>query len=483
MIEKAFNPEDFKTAGYELVNLLSDYLSNTQQNPESMLVSAHQTPEQQREKWKNYESKHLNEYFKEFLQDSIHVHHPHYMGHQISPTAPVAALASMMSDFLNNGMGIYEMGQAAVAMEHLVVQRLAHKMGFDDKADGFLTSGGTLANLTALLAARRKQAKDDVWQLGQQSQLALMVSEQAHYCVERAAKIMGWGAEGIIKIPVDEQFCMRTDLLQTYYEQAVAQGKEVIAVVGSACSTATGSYDDLQAIAHFCAQNELWFHVDGAHGASAVFSDKHRHKAQGIQQADSVVMDFHKTLLVPALATALVFKEGNDSYNTFAQNAHYLWNNDEEQEWFNFAKRTFETTKFPMGFKIFTVWNHYGDALLEEMIDKVYGLGDTFAQILGQHPAFELAVKPACNIVCFRYINTQENLDVVNQAIRQKVLTEGKFYIVQTLLNGKTYLRVTLANPATTAQDLDELLEYIDQIAQQLNMHGKAQPLIDNNAV
>jgi L-2,4-diaminobutyrate decarboxylase len=482
MIEKAFNPDDFKTAGYELVNLLSDYLSSTQQAPDSMLVSAHQTPAQQREKWKNYASKDLSEYFKEFLQDSIHVHHPHYMGHQISPTAPIAALASMMSDFLNNGMGIYEMGQASVAMEHLVVQRLARKMGFDDQADGFLTSGGTLANLTALLAARRKQAKADVWQLGQQSQLALMVSEQAHYCVERAVKIMGWGAEGIIKIPVDEQFCMCTDLLQTYYDQALAQGKEVIAVVGSACSTATGSYDDLQAIAHFCAQSELWFHVDGAHGASAVFSDKHRHKVQGIQLADSVVMDFHKTLLVPALATALVFKEGNDSYNTFAQNAHYLWNNDEEQEWFNFAKRTFETTKFPMGFKIFTVWNHYGDALLEEMIDTIYGLGDTFAQILEQHPAFELAVKPACNIVCFRYINTQENLDAINQAIRQRVLIEGKFYIVQTLLNGETYLRVTLANPATTAQDLEELLEYIDQIAQYLDSRNKATSLMDDSA-
>lgn len=478
MIEKAFNPEAFKTAAYELVDLLSDYLTTTQQHPDDMLVTQYQTPEKQREKWKNYEvSNDLTGYFKEFLQDAIHVHHPRYMGHQMSPTVPVAALAAFMGDFVNNGMGIYEMGQSSVAMEHLVVQRLAKKMGFDSKADGFLTSGGTLANLTALLAARRKQAKEDVWQLGQQSQLALMVSEQAHYCIERAVKIMGWGNEGIIKIPVDEHFRMRTDLLPSYYEQALAQGKEVIAVVGSACSTATGSYDNLEAIADFCEKHKVWFHADGAHGASAVFSSKHHHKVQGLNRADSVVMDFHKTLLVPALATALVFKEGNDSYSTFAQNAHYLWNNDEEQEWFNFAKRTFETTKFPMGFKVFTMWNYYGDELLEEMIDKTYGLGDTFAQILEQHPAFELAIKPECNIVCFRYTNAQVNLDAINQFIRQRVLTEGKFYIVQTLLNGNTYLRVTLANPATTAQDLEDLLEYIDQIAQDYDLQADKAPL------
>ncbi|WP_299453048.1 pyridoxal-dependent decarboxylase [uncultured Microscilla sp.] len=467
MIEKAFNPEDFKATGYELIDTLSEYLATTQQNPDKLLVNDYQTPEKQREKWENYDfANGLSEYFKEFLRDSIHIHHPRYMGHQISTTAPIAALAAMMSDFLNNGMGIYEMGQSSVAMEHLVVQRLTQKMGFDDKAGGFLTSGGTLANLTALLAARRKQATANVWQEGNQQPLALMVSEQAHYCVERAVKIMGWGDAGIIKIPVDEQFCLRTDLLQSYYEQAIAQGKEVVAVVGSACSTATGSYDNLEAIADFCGQHNVWFHVDGAHGASAVFSDKHRHKVQGINRADSVVMDFHKTLLVPALATGLVFKDVNDSYNTFAQNAHYLWNDDEEQEWFNFAKRTFETTKFPMGFKIFTVWSYYGDALLEEMIDTIYDLGDTFAQLLQQHPSFELATPPACNIVCFRYTATQEDLSKINSLIRQQVLAEGKFYIVQALLNGETYLRVTLANPATTAQDLEDLLEHIVQIAQ-----------------
>lgn len=467
MIQKAFNPDNFKATGYELINILSEYLTTTQKNPNELPVNDWQTPEQQRDKWQKYDfADGLSGYFKEYLNDSIHLHHPRYMGHQITTPVPVAALAALMSDFLNNGMGVYEMGQASVAMEHLVMQRLAKKMGFDEKADGFLTSGGTLANLTALLAARRKKASTDVWRTGNGKQLALMVSEQAHYCIERAVRIMGWGDAGIIKVPVDEHFCMRTDLLESYHKQALDEGKEVIAVVGSACSTATGSYDDLEAIADFCQQYEVWFHIDGAHGASAVFSDKHRHKTQGLNKADSVVMDFHKTLLVPALATGLVFKEANDSYSTFAQNAHYLWSDDKEQEWFNLAKRTFETTKFPMGFKIFTVWNYYGDELLEEMIDTIYGLGAEFAQLVRQNPAFELAADPSCNIVCFRYTNASEDLNELNSFIRQTIVEEGKFYIVKTLLNGDTYLRVTLANPATTTSYLAELLEYVEEIAQ-----------------
>lgn len=467
MIQKALDSDNFRKTGHELVNLLADYLTEVRQNPDDMPVNKWQAPDQQRDKWQTYQinDHDLPGYFQEYLQDSIHLHHPKYMGHQITTPAPISALAALVSDLLNNGMGIYEMGQPSVAMEHLVVQRLAKKMGFGESADGFLTSGGTLANLTALLAARRKKASDNVWQIGNQKQLALLVSEQAHYCIERAVRIMGWGDAGVIKVPVDQHFRMRTDLLEDYYQNALKEGKEVIAVVGSACSTATGTYDNLEAIADFCQAFDLWFHVDGAHGASAIFSQKHQHKVKAIHRADSVIMDFHKTLLVPALATAVIFKDTNDSYNTFAQNAHYLWSNDDTKEWYNFAKRTFETTKFPMGFKVFTVWNYYGDELLEEMIETIFGLGEAFAQLILQNPAFELATNPACNIVCFRYVDTPENVNELNNAIRQIILEEGKFYIVKTLLNGDTYLRVTLANPETSTTDLQQLLEYVENIA------------------
>ena len=250
LIKQTYDSEAFRQTGHQLIDLLADYLAqNTEGQPMKVLPWQETT-----EALKNWESD-LHQspkdavisLFQKTLDESIHVHHPNYMGHQISPAAPMAALAGLLSDFLNNGMGVYEMGVVGSTLDRVVIRSVADQMGLGPNADGVLTSGGTLANMTALLTARSLKASDPVWKTGTSKQLALMVSEQAHYCVDRAARIMGWGTEGIIKIPSNAEYQMRTDLLESYLEDARAKGIEVIAVVGSACSTSTGSFDDLNA--------------------------------------------------------------------------------------------------------------------------------------------------------------------------------------------------------------------------------------------
>jgi L-2,4-diaminobutyrate decarboxylase len=292
-----------------------------------------------------------------------------------------------------------------------------------------------------------------------------MVSEQAHYCVDRAARIMGWGEEGIIKVPVNERYQMRTELLESYYEKAKTAGRQVIAVVGSACTTSTGSFDDLETIRQFCEEHQLWFHIDGAHGAAAVFSPKYKKLVKGLERADSVVMDFHKMLLTPSITTALVFKKEEDSYRTFAQKAQYLWEAEEDREWFNLAKRTFECTKLMLSLKVYAILKTYGTQLWEEYVTKVIDTGRRFGQLVEAHPYFELATAPECNIVCFRYVpkgvQDLEALNQLNENIRQQLLEEGRFYIVKTNLGGVLWLRCTFTNPFTTEQDLKSLLRSI----------------------
>jgi len=151
----------------------------------------------------------------------------------------------MLSSFLNNGSAVYEMGMTSNVLEKIVTENLAQKLGYEKDASGFITSGGSLGNLTALLAARA--CATDVWNAGYSSdeKLAVMVSGEAHYSIDRAVRIMGLGAEGIIKIPANEKFQMDTRLLNKYLEIAKAEGKKVFCIVGSACSTSTGSYDNL----------------------------------------------------------------------------------------------------------------------------------------------------------------------------------------------------------------------------------------------
>ena len=467
LLQKAYTPQYFREHGHALIDLLADYLEAVETRQEETAIP-YQTPEAALDFWQKDLEEPLADdptaLFQAVLNRSTRLHHPRTMGHQVPPPAPVAALAGLVSNVLNNGMAVYEMGMVANPMERVVTDLLAKRLGFGENANGLLTSGGTLANLTAMLAARAAKAPTAVWTEGASGDLAIMVSDEAHYCIDRAARIMGLGNKGIIKVPTDDAFKMRVDLLETYYHKAQLEGLTVIAIVGSCCSTSTGSHDDLLAIADFAESHNLWFHADGAHGGAAVFSKKYKPILRGIERADSVVIDFHKMLLTPALATALIFKRGEDSFHTFQQKAQYLWANTQE-DWYNSGKRTFECTKFMIALKIYTLLRLYGEAIFEANVDTLYDLGKAFGEMIQARPAFELALPPECNIVCFRIKGENEdtNWNLLNSTIRQKLIEKGRFYFVQTTLRESVYLRVSLMNPLTTPQDLTELLDTIEQ--------------------
>lgn len=469
-LQQAFSPESFRQNAHNLVDLLADYLEASH-NQTLTSVIPYQEPDEALAFWQaDYEQEKgdINDFFRKTIEKSTHLHHPRYMGHQVTPPLPITAMAGMLTNLLNNGMAVYEMGLVSNPLERILSEVLAKRIGFDKNASGLLTSGGTLANLTALLAARA--AKTDVWEEGNTQKLAVMVSEEAHYCIDRAARIMGMGSEGIIKVPTNDKLQIRTDLLEKYYQDAIEKGFKVICIIGSACSTSTGSYDNLEEIASFAQKYQLWFHTDGAHGGAVIFSEKYKHKVKGLEQADSVVIDWHKMLMTPALATALIFKRDEDAFKTFQQKAQYLWANQHSKDWFNSGKRTFECTKLMMSVKIYSILKAHGEQIFSENVDYLYDLGRTFAEMVKSRPNFELAVEPESNIVCFRLNNAiTKDLNELNSAIRKQLLEDGKFYIVQTSLRENVYLRVSLMNPLTTETDLNALLDEVENIGTQIS--------------
>lgn len=470
LLAQAYSPANFRALGHQLIDLLADHLEKAHAPGNQQLIN-YRDPEDELKFWQN-DFAHAGQegsalrFFEDILDHSIHLHHPHYIGHQVSVPAPINALAGMVSDILSNGTGVYEMGMASNALERVVTDFTAQKIGYPATASGFITSGGTLANLTALLAARAAKAPQQVWTRGHGEKLAIMVSEEAHYCVDRAARILGMGSEGIIKIPVDKQFKIRTDLLESYYQKAVADGLTPIALIGCAGSTATGSYDDLGTLADFCEKHHLWYHVDGAHGAAVAFSEKYKHLAAGMERADTIVLDYHKMLMAPALNTALLFKEGHRSYETFIQRAQYLWEAEQSPEWYHSGKRTFECTKLMLSIKVYATLRCYGASIFGKNVDQLYDQAQAFAQILHLAPDFELAVVPEANIVNFRYTGLpREQWDIKNGQIRQRLVESGSFYIVQTVINGERWLRSTVMNPFTNQQHFEKLLDNIRSIA------------------
>ncbi len=467
-LERAFDPKRFRRVGHELIDLLADHL-DAMQDGRSEKVIPYRTPAEELSFWQQdfRQQSSPGDFFRKVLEHSIDVHHPRCIGHQVSAPAFIGGLAGLLSDILNNGTGVYEMGMASNALERVLTEFVAQNIGYDESAAGFLTSGGTLANLTALLAARKAKAGTAVWEEGHSERLAVMVSEEAHYCVDRAARILGMGSDGIIKVPVDDHFRIRIDLLEQYKQQAERKGLKVISIIGCAGSTATGSYDDLSAMAEFSRTHNLWFHIDGAHGGGVIFSERYQHLAQGIQEADTVVIDFHKTLLTPALNTALIFKNGTDSYKTFEQRAQYLWDAQREPEWYHSGKRTFECTKLMLSIKVYAILTTYGPEIFGENIDRLYGLATSFADLIRNREDFELLIEPEGNIVNYRYVNAPlEKLDELNSKVRQHLMESGQFYIVQTLFDGQRYLRSAIMNPLTRESDLQALLDTIAQTAQ-----------------
>jgi L-2,4-diaminobutyrate decarboxylase len=214
-------------------------------------------------------------------------------------------------------------------------------------------------------------------------------------------------------------------------------------------------------------------HVDGAHGASVMFSKRYRHLLQGIDRADSMIMDFHKMLMTPKLVTAVVFRKAAYSYQTFSQKASYLWDKDEGKEWFNLARRTFELTKSFMSIKVFSLWKTFGTSLFEEYIDRQFDLAKTFAAILKEQPDFELLIdEPESNIVCYRYRETdwdETKTEQVNLKIRELVVMEGLYFIIQARVQDRLFLRSTLMNPKSGKEELMGLLSKIRAIAAALS--------------
>ena len=473
-IPSPFDPEEFRKEGHKLVDTLSDYLKKALSGSD-MPVLPWNDPDKLAEMFSfesgGGEKEPFDAFIKRIIDESIHIHHPHYIGHQVTSPLPVTVLAQFCTTLLNNGAAIYEMGPVNMAMEKNVVERFGSLIGYKTGFDGIFTHGGTAGNLTAMLAARQAGTDYNIWEEGVKSENrpGYMMSEQSHYSIGRNVKIMGLGEESIIKIPFDSKFRMRTDLLEEYKKKAEERGIKPIAVAANACSTASGSYDDLEAIGDFCEKHGLWFHVDGAHGMGVLFSEKYKNRVKGIHRADSIVIDFHKMLLVPALNTLVMFKNGEKSYETFAQKASYLFQKSQNNVWYNSAIRTIECTKSALGIIAYTALKYYGTSYYNEYIDSRYNLATLFAAIVKSDKNFGLAVEPESNIVCFRYnrkgINENE-LNKVNAGIRDKIIKEGSFYIVQTELNGEIWLRLTIINPVTSEKDLRSLLKRISEIGE-----------------
>ncbi|MBI4420000.1 MAG: aminotransferase class I/II-fold pyridoxal phosphate-dependent enzyme [Gemmatimonadetes bacterium] len=462
-LHAAFDPDQFRTLGHKLVDRLAGYLSAATggaKMPVLPSITAQQLERGWPARFLPGPGGRFEELVARMIAGSNHLHHPRFVGHQVASVLPVAALSELAVALLNNSLAVFEMGPSGTAIERSVVEWMTRTMGWDTRAGGILTSGGALGNLTAMLAARQAKAGEDVWNEGGAARYTMLVSEQAHYSIERAARVMGWGRHGAVLVPADDEHRMRRTALEESFGTARRAGLKVIGVVANAGSTPTGTYDPLPEIADFCAAYDLWLHVDAAHGAAAALSERYRPLLAGIDRADSVVWDAHKMLLMPLLVTGVLFRDRTTGERTFAQEASYLFAQAPESTQ-DLGRQTFECSKPVLGFGLYAALTLYGTDAFAAYVTGTFDLARRFAALIRGTRDFELAVEPQANIVCFRYSPAGRggDLDALQARVRQKVMADGAYYLTQVRLTGGLFLRTTLINPFTSESDLAGLLE------------------------
>ena len=380
LLQQAFDSEIFRQQGHHLVDRLADYLQQVLQRAD-LPVLPWREPDELRREWQQLlaDPKPISfaELTEKLLQQSIHLHHPRNCGHQVAPPAPITALAELFSSLLNNSMAVYEVGPAGTAIEKAVLDWLARRLGMGHESDGILTSGGSLGNLTGLLAARQERGGCDPWEEGAHSGLAHGGDGFRRIPLQRGPRPEDHGARqpGGDQAAGQRTVCRYApNCWNPYCGPRRQKDGRSSPLWPTPVPLPPGTYDPLPEIGDFAKKNGLWFHVDAAHGGAACFSPKYRHLVQGLEQADSLVIDFHKMMLCPALATAVLFRDGTVLNRIFSQKAAYLLPEQQQVPWQDIARNTIECTKKMMGLKIMMLLKTVGEGVFAEYITRTYDL-------------------------------------------------------------------------------------------------------------
>lgn len=407
----------------------------------------------------------LTQFVETYLQDSARLHHPHFMGHQVATPAIPSALAELLHGSINNPMAVYEMGPSATCLEDCVLAWMIRKVGWSkavnnsdhqQPAAGVLTHGGSLANLTALLAARAAVAPS-AWEDGNPNNLVVLAPKDAHYSIARAASIMGLGARRLVTVPTDRLGRIIASELSECIDNLKANGHIIMCLVANACATSTGLFDDLKALAPVCQRHSVWLHVDACHGGAYLLSDRFRERLAGIELADSITWDAHKMMRVSALCAAVLVRRAEHLKQAFTQQADYLLYENNETG-IDFSYRTIECTKAALGTKLFLTLAWAGEKAIGRYIDRQTELAHYFYKGLVDKANYSCPYEPESNILCFRYKQSDER----QLSIKRHLLESGQFHIGTTTIFNKRYLRLTLMNPHTKKKTLKALTDAIE---------------------
>ncbi|MGW4196167.1 lysine decarboxylase DesA [Streptomyces sp. NPDC005004] len=407
----------------------------------------------------------LDELEELYLRDAVYFHHPRYLAHLNCPVVIPAVLGEAVLSAVNSSLDTWDQSAGATLIERKLIDWTTERIGLGENADGVFTSGGSQSNLQALLLAREEAKAEPL------EKLRVFASEVSHFSVRKSAKLLGLGPDAVVTIPVDHDKRMHTVALARELERCAQDGLVPMAVVATAGTTDFGSIDPLPEIAELCAQSGVWMHVDAAYGCGLLTSLKHRDRLNGIERADSVTVDYHKSFFQPVSSSALLVRDvATLRHATY--HADYLNPRRTVQERIpNQVDKSLQTTRRFDALKLWMTLRVMGADGIGELFDEVCELARQGWKLLAADPRYEVVVEPTLSTLVFRCVpagvTDPAEIDRANLYARKALFASGDAVVAGTKVGGRHYLKFTLLNPETTPADIAAVLDLIAGHAEQ----------------
>jgi aromatic-L-amino-acid/L-tryptophan decarboxylase len=418
----------------------------------------------------------LREVEENIFANSTLYSNPRFFGYINGSGSQAAVLGELLGSSINQICAKWHFSPAASEVERQVIQWLAQFIGYRPDGGGCLLSGGSAGNLAGLAVARRQNAPFDADLSGMAAgpPLTVYVSQEGHASLDKAMALLGLGRKHLRKIPVLDDFTIDLKALEQQVTADRANGYHPISVVGNAGTINTGAVDPLDALAEFCGNHGLWFHVDAAYGGPAARTTIAAALFQGLHQADSVVVNAHKWLYVPVEASCILVRQSSALRDTFRLVADYLQTDNERlgdgpvdfKDYGPQLSRSFRALKVWMTFKA------YGARRLRAAIESNIAVMRSLADRIDESADFVRLAPVPLSVVCFQYRTSDVShhddytyLDRLNTHLLQALERDGRVFLSGTKIRGRTALRVCSVNHRLRRCDVDFLLEVIREVA------------------
>jgi aromatic-L-amino-acid/L-tryptophan decarboxylase len=476
----AMSGEEFRTAGYRLVDRIADFLDSVSSSP----VTPGESPSTVREAL-NAErglpesgtdaGTLLDRAASLMFDHSLFNAHPRFWGYVTAGAAPIGMLGDLLGSAANPNCGAWLLSPMASEIEGQTIRWIAEMLNYPTDCGGLFVSGGNMANIVGFLAGRAAKGGVEIRSKGVDGKrLRAYCSAETHTWIQKAADIAGLGTESVRWIDVDSEFRINVHALRTRIREDIAAGDTPFLVVGNAGTVSTGAVDNLKELAGLCREFDVWFHVDGAYGAMAAAAPDSAALFAGLEQADSLAVDPHKWLYAPIEAGCTLVRDVSKLRDAFSYHPAYYHFGVEATNYFDLGPQN------SRGFRALKVWlslQQVGREGYAEMIGDDIRLSRAMYASVGKHPDLQ-ALTQGLSIATFRYVPadlnrgdqaTAEYLNTLNQELLTRLQQGGEAYLSNAVIGGRYALRACIVNFRTTLEDVEAVPGLVVRIGKQVD--------------